>query len=102
MLRLQNKCLDEGWFVNGVRSFRVRWVDSNWDQTHTGLYENGQMHGFGVFKWLASGREYTGEFKRGNKCGYGECKYDDGKIYKGEWKNGRWNGQGTLICPDGK
>lgn len=31
MLRLANNCLDEGWFVNGTRSYRVRWVDCNWD-----------------------------------------------------------------------
>lgn len=60
------------------------------------------MHGFGTYRWISQGRQFTGEYNRGVYGGYGECTYESGNVYRGQWKNGKFNGEGTLLCPDGK
>lgn len=60
------------------------------------------MHGFGTFRWVSAGKQYTGQFVRGDQEGYGECTYGEGTIYKGQWKNDKFHGQGTYIWPNGR
>merc|ERR1711879_719068 len=49
----------------------------------------------GTYTWT-NGNEYTGEFKMGNKEGYGSMIWNDGTIYNGNWKNGKRHGYGTI------
>ncbi len=47
------------------------------------------MHGKGTFIW-ADERKYVGAYVKGQKEGYGEFHFADGKSgYKGEWKGGK-------------
>lgn len=45
--------------------------------------------------------EYSGEMLNGKRCGYGVCRYEDGKVYMGEWKDNKYHGKGKLIYAEG-
>ena len=45
---------------------------------------------------------YEGEFKDGNRDGYGRMKYANGGIYEGEWKNDCEHGHGRYILAEGR
>jgi hypothetical protein len=46
--------------------------------------------------------EYVGERNEyGEKHGYGEETFENGKVYRGNWINGKMEGVGTMIYPNG-
>lgn len=51
------------------------------------------INGFGTWKW--HGAVYTGEFKDGNRNGYGHYSFSSGNTYTGEWKNNERHGYGV-------
>lgn len=76
------------------------------------------MNGFGIFYWandksnegkqkdikvkrrgknnklLPDCDRYEGQWKDGNRTGYGKFYWADGKIYEGEWKDNKRSGRG--------
>ena len=63
--------------------------------SYQGQWENGRMHGIGVFKWRDKS-EYDGSYVNGRKEGYGTFRYQSGKVYRGFWKEGKQDGTGIL------
>jgi len=65
------------------------------------------MHGHGTQTWTSSrygsqvGDEYTGEFVKGWRTGYGTMTWAKGDEYTGWWKNDRWHGKGTFTWLSG-
>jgi hypothetical protein len=60
---------------------------------YIGPYENGLMHGTGVY-YLKAGR-YEGQFERGEFSGQGTYYFDDGNKYVGAWRKSMREGKGT-------
>lgn len=54
---------------------------------YDGEFKLGQKSGFGEFRW-ASGNYYKGEFKQEERHGYGEMYWSDGSCYSGDWFQG--------------
>ena len=44
---------------------------------------------------------YIGNWKNGERHGYGKYIYDDGALYVGYWKNDEPHGKGTFFYPGG-
>ncbi|XP_039640587.1 MORN repeat-containing protein 4 isoform X2 [Perca fluviatilis] len=49
----------------------------------------------------ASGEEYHGEWKEGQRHGVGQLKFQDGTCYSGQFENGLFHGSGVLLFTDG-
>lgn len=47
------------------------------------------------------GSTYYGQYKFGNKCGYGELIWEDGSLYQGFFEEDKFNGKGRLIHSEG-
>ena len=61
------------------------------------------MHGKGLLKSLHDGSEYSGDFKKGKREGYGIYVYPDGDKYEGEWLDNIHHGKGKYTwAADGK
>lgn len=54
---------------------------------YTGPFENGEMHGNGVFRWYDN-KVYEGQFDRGEMHGNGVMYYPNGQMVKGVWHRG--------------
>ena len=93
--------LEEGWFLNGKRVHRGRFVDNELNYVYTGEYEGALLNGFGELRSQLQNRIYTGNFVKNNKEGYGESSFEDGSIYRGQWKNDKFDGHGIHTLPDG-
>ena len=50
--------------------------------TYEGNFQNGEIDGFGVFKWN-NGNYYVGEMKKGKMHGYGKLVHSNGKVENG-------------------
>ena len=65
------------------------------------------MHGYGTLirsninKKFMNAFKYVGEWKNGEKDGYGTYTLDRWYKYVGEWTNGKMHGQGTKTSADG-
>ena len=46
--------------------------------------------------------EYEGEFKNGEREGYGKYIWEDGEYYIGQWLKGKKHGKGIIYYKDGK
>ena len=68
--------------------------------TYVGEWRNGQRIGYGTFSWFNGGK-YIGEWLDDMHDGQGELTSSDGGGYIGEWKYGKLHGQGILTRPDG-
>ena len=66
---------------------------------YTGEWKDGAPCGYGEFESEDESLTYEGDWMDGLPNGYGECEnYDDGYgYYEGEWKNGKMHGDGTLF-----
>mmetsp|Transcript_5526 Transcript_5526/g.9779 ORF Transcript_5526/g.9779 Transcript_5526/m.9779 type:complete len:121 (-) Transcript_5526:59-421(-) len=61
-----------------------------------GSYHEDERDGHGLYKW-ANGNEYEGDFSEGDINGFGEFRWESSlSTYRGEWKKGRKNGPGFL------
>ena len=81
---------------------------------YDGEFERGEFHGMGKYKTSAvsgggasgsaegvKAEVYTGEWRRGKRCGQGQQLYSSGAIYVGMWIDDKFQGQGRYIYPDG-
>ena len=61
------------------------------------------MHGKGLLKSYHDGSEYSGDFKKGKREGYGIYIYPGGDRYEGEWLDNIHHGKGKFTrASDGK
>ncbi|RLN53303.1 hypothetical protein BBJ29_000478 [Phytophthora kernoviae] len=72
-----------------------------------GIYEGavrrGKFHGLGTLQIrMAFARgEYVGEWKEGQRHGYGIERLDNGELFEGYWAHDRHSGPGELVLADG-
>ena len=52
------------------------------------------MQGKGVLTNVYEGSEFSGDFTRGKREGYGVYNYANGDIFVGEWLNNQMHGKG--------
>ena len=71
------------------------------DYFYEGNFKNGEKDGYGKQVWNDN-EIYEGEWKCAKYDGYGIYYYSNGKKYIGEWRNSMKNGFGKLIWPNGK
>lgn len=62
---------------------------------------SGVPHSSGTQMLLKDNTLYEGEYRSGNRSGYGKYIYPDGIVYEGQWKDGKCHGQGKRIYKDG-
>lgn len=78
---------------------------------NSGKFISGKLNGTGIVKYGELG-EYTGEFKNGNRHGFGVMNYNDPKhlckwfnetegVYTGEWREDKRHGFGVMIWSNG-
>ncbi|CAL1169212.1 unnamed protein product [Cladocopium goreaui] len=81
---------------------RMRWNcgDGLVDE-YNGFWENGKMHGQGVYKYC-NGTRYQGEFKENLREGYGVLTFTDGSLYEGGWREDVPEGDGRVIYSNGE
>lgn len=73
-------------------------------EKYAGFWENNLQNGLGTHLWLEERGEtrflrnrYQGNYKDGQRHGYGVFYYADGSKYEGEWRNNRKHGFARLI-----
>ena len=81
--------------VNG----RGTLIQEGGDQ-YVGEFKDGQRHGYGTFN-ASTHEHYSGEWQAGLRHGQGTQVWTDGKKFIGEFKQDRKNGQGTIFYPNG-
>jgi hypothetical protein len=54
------------------------------------------QNGFGTYRSLKRGWQYTGAFKNGKPDGHGKVVFTDGRFYEGSFFNGKYHGQGRM------
>ena len=64
---------------------------------YVGEFEDGAFHGHGVYTELGGRSEYRGEWKAGQRDGYGTMRRNDVGTYAGGWRGGSEHGTGTLV-----
>ncbi|MBQ2055012.1 MAG: glycosyl hydrolase family 25 [Bacteroidaceae bacterium] len=87
-----------GEVVDGKPQGYGTWTNSQ--LTYKGEWKKGQRNGFGISTWK-NGNVYRGEYKNDRICGQGILKYASGAVYKGEWKSDRKDGYGVLSDSTG-
>ncbi|XP_032864272.2 MORN repeat-containing protein 3 isoform X1 [Tyto alba] len=79
----------------------------NGDQ-YTGEWLDNLKHGKGMQVWKHTGAIYSGDWKFGNRDGYGSYSIPDSvtkeykKVYVGWWKNNQKCGYGLMFYPSGE
>lgn len=68
---------------------------------YDGEWVNSKYQGKGTYVWVSSGFKYVGEFKNGERNGYGTEINPCCGTYVGDQKNDRWNGYGTYTEKNG-
>jgi len=63
--------------------------------------EDGDFHGFGSFKYIATGDFYEGNWDTHKKSGKGTMRFGNGDVYHGDWYDDHMHGKGTLKYCDG-
>ncbi|SDP29194.1 Uncharacterized conserved protein [Paenibacillus sp. yr247] len=76
----------------------VHYVERQED-IYLGQYKNGERSGWGIYTY-GSGEVYKGQYSAGKKNGCG-IELNQGEKYIGEFKNGKPNGFGTVTAPVG-
>lgn len=69
--------------------------------TYTGDFFLNKLTGKGVINYKNEKAEYKGELLNGQRHGSGTMTAKNGAIYTGNWKNGKRHGVGSAIYPDG-
>jgi len=67
---------------------------------YSGEWRTGQRHGYGLLKW-PDGGVYEGQFNEGWASGKGRFNHSNGDVYVGEWVNDRAHGHGKFLHKDG-
>jgi len=68
---------------------------------YTGDFFLNKLTGKGVINYKNEKAEYKGELLNGQRHGSGTMQAGNGAIYTGNWKNGKRHGVGSAIYPDG-
>ena len=87
----------QGEVLNNIRTgYGKLW---NKDFNYYGNFENNKFEGKGILEYNNNKffKKYTGEFKNGNKYGFGKETYINGEYYLGYFKNNLKNGKGKLF-----
>ncbi|CAG9314971.1 unnamed protein product [Blepharisma stoltei] len=74
--------------------------ESKLTEEYEGQWENDQMHGYGVYKYI-SGAIYEGDWFQGKQHGHGTYQFPNGAKYVGQWENHRMHGEGIYTDPYG-
>jgi len=122
VLRFENGCHYEGYFIDNVLSGEGLVIDQKGDY-YKGMIINGKAEGLGEYirsdgtkyvgEWKndlmdGNGTEtfengtYTGEFADGEKNGKGALDLNDGSRYEGQFFKNNINGEGTFTWTDGR
>jgi hypothetical protein len=95
-------CRYEGEFIAGVRCGRGTMHYANGD-TYVGAWEDGETHGFGVFKWAKgekAGATHEGHFLPGGmRVGVGKFTKENQDVYECEWVDDLPHGFGKITYP---
>lgn len=75
---------------------KVSFPFNNSKSFYDGEWNNGEMHGKGIFQWT-DGSSYDGEFIHGKREGQGKFLFPNGNYYDGYWIAGKQEGVGTLY-----
>ena len=78
---------------------------------NSGKFSSGKLNGTGIVRYGEQG-EYKGEFKNGNRHGFGYMNYNDRQHlckwfnetegnYKGEWREDKRHGLGVMVWTNG-
>lgn len=89
----------DGVLVGGVFSGKVKKIYPYGE--YVGEWRDGEKNGFGKFSW-SDGDFYSGEWKAGVMHGTGEFKWACGDVYVGEWKDGVIDGVGKMTWKSGE
>ncbi|ETO59753.1 hypothetical protein F444_21959 [Phytophthora nicotianae P1976] len=70
---------------------------------YEGTVRRGKFHGLGILhiRMVFARGEYVGEWKDGQRHGYGIERMENGELYEGYWAYDRHNGPGELVLSDG-
>ena len=63
--------------------------------SYEGEFKNGERNGYGKMEYKKEGL-YNGEFKNGERSGHGKMEYGN-RTYEGEWENDMKHGLGKMI-----
>ena len=78
--------------------FIFKWKSGHF---YEGNYKNGDKHGYGKMTW-ATGSVYKGNWENGVQHGYGKTTWASGNVYEGNYKNGAPHGYGKFTWADGQ
>ncbi|KAG7397286.1 F-box/LRR-repeat protein 7 [Phytophthora boehmeriae] len=72
-------------------------------EIYEGAVRRGKFHGQGTLhiRMAFARGEYVGEWKEGQRHGYGIERLDNGELFEGYWAHDRHNGPGELVLADG-
>ncbi|KAF4146682.1 WW domain-containing protein [Phytophthora infestans] len=70
---------------------------------YEGAVSRGKFHGLGILhiRLVFARGEYVGEWKDGQRHGYGIERMENGELYEGYWAYDHHNGPGELVLSDG-
>ncbi|KAL3669074.1 hypothetical protein V7S43_005458 [Phytophthora oleae] len=88
-------------FIASGANFRVTSCPAT--HIYEGSVRRGKFHGLGTLhiRMAFARGEYVGEWKDGQRHGYGIERMDNGELYEGYWAHDRHNGPGELVLSDG-
>lgn len=69
-------------------------------EEYDGEWNNDQMEGYGVYKYL-SGARYEGNWVKNRQHGQGTFYFPNGAKYVGQWENHKMSGRGMYTDPYG-
>ena len=94
----------EGDFKDGKRHGQGTYTWNNGDK-YTGEWKDGKLNGYGTFTWKETRvgymYKYEGYFVNDQRHGKGTAYFVGGDTYSGNWKNGDRTGYGTYTWKDG-
>ena len=64
---------------------------------YEGMFNMGEIDGFGFRFFAATGCKYQGQFVRGELHGKGRMIWPDGSIYEGQWDHNRRQGNVSHV-----
>eukprot|EP01097_Dermamoeba_algensis_P004418 TRINITY_DN2884_c0_g1_i1.p1 TRINITY_DN2884_c0_g1~~TRINITY_DN2884_c0_g1_i1.p1 ORF type:complete len:381 (-),score=47.64 TRINITY_DN2884_c0_g1_i1:200-1342(-) len=102
---IYHKPPNESWRWVALSRKRIQAVDKftgiGWYEHYQGEWVDGKPEGRGVQRSEPPLMVYMGDFKAGNKHGFGQLYFNTGAVYEGQWKNGKKNGKGKLTWTSG-
>lgn len=94
----------DGNFLNGLRHGEGTYT-WNSGSFYSGDWKEGEKHGYGKDVLFKNGKyhsEYTGEFYKNQLHGHGVLKLANGDIYDGDYEDGKAHGTGKITYGNGQ